>query len=387
MRIGIITYWATNDNYGQQLQCWALQQILIKFGHEPFLIKYDPYTKPPQKEKKSFIRRLSRYLLIYPLFLNVYSRYRKNKRIKNNEKRRFVDFRNNNILSTNVVYHSLAELQSAPPEADCYLSGSDQVFAALVNNRENHTYFLDFGDESIIRVSYAASFGRKEYPKELRNELFRLLSRFRVLLVREKSGIDICKEIGLSAKVVLDPTLLLNMNDYMNKLVGTSFNISSKYIYIYSINIRNKNEVEWNEITKFAKANSCKILITTASGYFQGEEVFPFGEYKYATIQEWLCNIFSSKYIVTTSFHGVVFSILFHKPFVWFPLKGTFSRGNARVEELLNELELTNYIWDQNKSLDVIFSSNVDWNKVDRLIEDRREESLAALKNALQYNF
>lgn len=386
MKIGIITLWQSSDNYGQQLQCWALQQELIKLGHEPYLIRYDIEHKFSKSSKPSIFKKLLKLLLVYPIVPFFIRKIRERKEQKlcdynalRNVERNFANFRKENIIMSNQVYTSLQNLRENPPKADAYIVGSDQVWAFLLDKYENRVMFLDFGEESIKRIAYAPSFSMKSYPNKLKSLLKENLKRFDFLSVREQTGVSICKELGFNVKAVVDPTLLLGKNDYMD-IKGLDVN-DGCYIYLYYLNVTEEKEIEWELLKKYATRNGLKIIATPASGYIPGRELFDGAEYRYANIPQWISLIDNANMVVTTSFHGVVFCILHHTPFVYFPLKGRFARGNNRVLDLLKEVGLESRCYSEfNKMM----KENVDWDMVDFRLNDNRLKSLDYLHHALK---
>ena len=110
----------------------------------------------------------------------------------------------------------MTKIQQNPPQADCYITGSDQVWAQLLDNINNEGFFLNFGSSQIKRISYAASFAMTSYPQELKKKLKEKLSIFSAISVRESSGVEICKELGYNVSWVLDPTFLLEQSDYLS---------------------------------------------------------------------------------------------------------------------------------------------------------------------------
>lgn len=387
MRIGIITLWQSNDNYGQQLQCWALQQALLKLGHEPYLIRYDIDGRI-NNTKKPLWKKILKVVLLYPLIKKLIRikkyNYEKGLILYNaikNKERRFDEFRNVNIRQGDTLYKSLKELQDYPPQADAYIVGSDQVWAHLLSNSENRAMFLDFGDTKVKRIAYAPSFSMQDYPYHLKDSLKENLSRFDYLSVREETGLRICERLGFSAQVVLDPTMLLDSNDYYRLSTREE---DGDYIYLYYLNIQNAEEVKWNELISFAKKHNLKIVATTASGYVQGREIFKGVEYQYATVGKWISLIKNAKLVVTTSFHGVVLSILHHTPFVYFPIMGKYSRGNNRVNDLCSMLGLSERIWNENMNYETIVSKKIDWNLIDSILVQERDKSFYYLQSALK---
>lgn len=386
MKVGIITLWQSSDNYGQQLQCWALQQVLIKLGHDPYLIRYDVEYRS-RNNKSPFWKKVLKLLLIYPVIKSLKRRKANDKEqllkaynAKRNEERQFLSFRKDKFLVSDNIYSTLQELKDNPPEAEAYIVGSDQVWAFTLDNYENRVMFLDFGDKKIKRIAYAPSFSMPSYPEKLKLALKENLDRFDSLSVREQTGAKICNEIGHTAQVVVDPTMLLTSKDY--SMIANA-NTCGPYIYLYYLNISNSEEVEWQLLYDFAKNNNLKVIATPASGYMQGKELFDKVEYQYATIPQWIGLINGARLVVTTSFHGVVFSIMHRTPFIYFPLMGKYSRGNNRVIDLCKILGLSDCIWNGSSSFDSLFHKIIDWKKVQEKLERLREGSIDYLKNSL----
>lgn len=385
MRIGIITFWQGKDNYGQLLQCWALQQYLKKQGHKPFLIRYDfvgnIYRPSPRRYLKLF--------LIYPIFRKIGSLINKmkNERLRyyndlKNEERKFSDFLKENIVVSDHIYSDYSALRKTPPLAECYITGSDQVWAQKLDYEDNKAFFLAFGEKDIKRIAYAPSFAMKNYPRKLLPLLKKELASFDNISVRESDGCRICASIGVKATKVLDPTLLLEKTDYL-QLLGKVAS-TKKYVYIYSLNIVSANEIRWNELQLYIKRNKNHIIATPASGYTPGRELFGSIDYSYATIQDWLSNIYYAELVITTSFHGIAFCVLLEKPFVYIPLKGKYSRGNNRVLDLLEDLDLNHRILDDNSTYESIAQQSIDWHLVNLKLIRKREHSFLFLKCALQ---
>lgn len=393
MKIGIVTYWNSSDNYGQQLQCYALQKYLRKIGHNPYLIRYI-YTKDADISPiLHTLKTILRYIFIYPALRNYLNKIKKNKQenfinelnIKNKQ-RQFSEFRDNHISLSENIYRSLKQLQVNPPSADVYITGSDQVWSQLLDRKDNEVYFLNFGKKSIKRIAYAPSFAMSSYPQHLHKKLKEQLSRFDAISVREYNGINICQEVGANAVKVLDPTLLLRGIDYENLITNINEDQSQNYenfIFLYSLNIEKLDDFGWNDLKQYANTAKYKIIVTPSSGYCPGYEIYDDVEYDYATISKWLFNIKQSKFVVTPSFHGIVFSILFHKTFAYIPLKGKWESGNARILNLLKDLGLECYIWDENKSIKELVLQTVDWNEVENKLSKQRLSSISYLNTNL----
>ena len=381
MKIGIITFWQSNDNYGQVLQCFDLQQQLIKLGYKPFLIKYAPLQKTV---RTSIAEKLWKLIQIYPIFLKL-RKMQKAKQAKafalKNRQRKFDEFRENHIITNGVIYRGLSDIQNNPPDSDCYICGSDQVWSLLLDNDENQAFYLNFGDKDTKRIAYAASFGRDVYPMELNSKLHDMLAKFDAVSVREKSGINICKKVGIQAVDVLDPTLLLTTKEYVQIIEKPS--VKEKYFYTYSLNITSEKDLCWKALLDYANRHGFKSVSTTSSGYFIGKEICSNTEYVYATIPQWLGYIQNAEFVATTSFHGVAFCLIMHTNFIYFPLKGTHSRGNSRVVSLLDYLGLHEKIFDGNMTIKQCIERPIDWNKVRAKLNIRKNDSINFLENCL----
>lgn len=389
MNIGIITFWESTDNYGQVLQAYALQQVLKGMGHEPFQIRYSLKASQSAENKPSVLKKILKVLLIYPLIKSIkrHKAFREDAECrtmieKKNEVRRFSDFRLTYIEQDSVIYNSIEDIRKNPPVADCYITGSDQVWTMLLSNEGNAAYFLDFGEKNIKRISYAASFGRSVYPKELQPRLKDLLSRFDAISVRELEGVEICKTVGIRAEHVLDPTLLLSKEDYLKKL-HIENKPKEKSLFVYSINVRTPEDLYWTELRKYADDNGLDITVTTSSGNIPGREIYDDVSYSYATIEDWLDKINRAQLVATTSFHGVVFCLLMHTNFVYVPLKNNRAKGNGRVESLLKTINLLEKICYKSEDIKLCAKNIVDWAFVDSRMKQNRINSMLFLQNNL----
>ena len=403
MKIGVITDWTSDNNYGEILQCWALQQILKREGHQPFLIRFLRYdwSNDSDNSGKSFIQTLKRYLIILikiifikpaiDSFLN-----NKEKRkiegkhpdadvyyAERNKERKFASFFDTNIETSQAIYHDYEELCSSPPAADIYITGSDQVWNYNMHISETKAFFLQFGDEKIKRISYAPSVGHDSWPEKRKEELRQYLSAFDAISVREDSGVDICKSVGFNATHVLDPTLLLTSDSYTQLIKDAKYKEEPPYIYIYSMNYSYPDDIAWNEIREYARENRLRIKVTPGAGYTPCREIFDDVEYDYATIPGWITNIAHAHLVITASFHGSVFAILFHKQLMYTPLKGEMSKSNSRVLGMLENFDLNCMIYNKKRKVSEYAVQVVEWEKVDENKNACRVRSISYLRQAI----
>ena len=367
-RIAIIT-WLTYRNYGTLLQAYALQYYLKNKGYNNAILN-DKTIIPKPSKKKALIRRIALFIIRKRKIFNKIKL--KNDALFEQFKRRYIQ-----------VDYNVEDLLGIEQRYDTFICGSDQIWNPFFLKYKHYSaYWLDFGDDKVKRIAYAASYGTDECPPSLQGKLMRQLARFDAISVREESGIAISAEAGRQAAHVLDPTLLLSMDDYFTLTANVPAR-KSPYIYIYSINIANKEDIRWSEFCTFATEQHFSPIVTPASGYLPGRELFEDVEYCYATIPQWISLIQHSKLVVTTSFHGVVFSILLHKHFVYFPLSGTNSKGNSRVLNLLSKVGLSECVWREKGDYYRIYNLCIDWINVEKCLSDLRLCSYIFLKKGL----
>lgn len=354
-KIGIVTYWKSNSNYGQILQNYALQYFLKAMGHSPFLIKYNSSVKNSVKRKLIHLF----FLLLPPskLFKSIFNRTKKVSIDNDSNDRGFENFKKNHISSTDIEY-DINKLESNPPLADFYFCGSDQVW-----NCYNDGYFLQWGSKSIPKIAYAVSFGKTQISNEFKYYLRKALKTFKVVAVREKSGLKICEESGRNDVIWRpDPTLLLNKNDY-RKLTTTLKKPEKDYILLYMVG--NKSSVDTAQIKNLAEKENLDIIyVPSMSREDSLPKTFP-------TINEWIHLFDHCKYVLTNSFHGTIFSIVFEKKFVVYNLSGVYSHMNTRIDSLLTELELKNRMYKDNLNF---IDSNINYNKITNYISNNSKK-------------
>ena len=387
MRIGIVTYWSSSDNYGQQLQCFALQKYLIGLGHDAYLIKYMPTSHIPLWRR---IARSVKYRLLVSSEQKEKDRNTKLISERNkllNCRRGFKEFRDKYIKSTEIVYRNIKELRNNPPDADIYICGSDQVWNNSLKDPDTAGWFLDFGKPTAKRVSYAASIGRDIDSCEI-NRFTRYLKNFNAISVREQKAYALCHQLGFDKSIIaIDPTLLLNSSDYdLIELDSNGTNVAGKpYVFIYTLNIRTAEEIYWDDFQKIIAEDGLQIRSVSSSGYLPARELLAGVLNEHATIPEWLSLIKHSEYVITTSVHGVVFCLLYHKPFYAVLLNNEYSKGNDRIISLLEFLHLSNLIVSNSESLKQINFENIDWIDVDAMIALLRQKSTHFIDDILSW--
>lgn len=347
MNIGILTH-PLETNYGGILQNYALQQTLISLGHNPITINCHPRD----------IKQLLKYNLKNLLFLP-FSKKRRPFKWNSYIHPLFKSFISNINLTEYCSSISLKALSCY--NLDAFIVGSDQVWRPkYVTNLDD--MFLKFAQKgTFYKMAYAASFGTSQWefsPKQTKRYR-KLAAKFNKISVREYSGVALCKtHFNLDAQKVLDPTLLLNREQY-ERVISNIPQSESPYILAYILD----NTPECNNLIKeLAQEKNTEIKIVSAHDNVS------------ITVEQWLSLFRDASYVITDSFHGTVFSIIFHKDFTTFTNQ---SRGADRFTSLLSGLSLNNRIWNGDIN---IARHTIDWEAVDLKLLDEREKSLSFLK-------
>lgn len=371
MKIGIITYWITRSNYGTVLQNYALQTFLRSFGFETFLIRTDiPLGCSRLDYYKSLLQKNGFFSLACYFKSRLFCKIARkiSSENKNDDKRNFPDFVNKNFNPIK-IFRSLSELESDCPMADIYISGSDQVWNTYGENyntvsEQIKAYLLSFVPDSAKKISCAASFGKSSLAMEFESLFKKELSRFDFISCREKSGVEICKRLGFENAVLQqDPTMILSSDEY-KKIASKSLVPKKPYILLYLLG--NDTDFSTRRLKQFAKLKNLEVV------YVPANEAQKINFYKktFPTVEEWLGLYENASAVVTNSFHGTVFSLIFNKPFLSVHQTGKFEDQNVRIDSLLEDFGLKNRIFSGD--FEKLFSS-VDFEKVNKRLEEIRK--------------
>lgn len=333
MKVAILTL-RIHSNFGYLMQLYALQKMVRSLGHEPYTF----YIKEEQPSFKAKFKEL-----IY----NLYAKYIKKENVVvfrkwlTDNERKYLDqntwdFVNKNIQLTDYIKSPKDFYSFDTSKYDAFIVGSDQVW------REPYSinlplYFFSFLKSKKPKMSYAASFGKSdisEYSSRLKKKCKLLIQDFKIVTVREKDGIDICREnFNIDAKQVLDPTLLLPAQEYLELAKkGKIHNQGRPYVFTYILDPSSK---KWELINEFAKTNGIDVINILPSRI--NENISLIANNVYPHVYDILSGFANADYVFTDSFHASVFSIIFKKQFYVFPNK---KRGNSRIYSLLNDYGL-----------------------------------------------
>ncbi len=384
MKIGILTQ-PLRNNYGAILQNYALQQVLFGMGHETITFDWEPEGFPMWKRAAYpivfYILGLLKGKDKVPHYIYQPST-REAKEISRNTKR-FVDKyicriqipTKGDILRNETIRRGL----------DAFFVGSDQVWRPRYNDGRLHEMYLSFtSDLPIKRVAYAVSFGTDEweYSNEETAICKNYASMFDLITVREASGVKLCRDfLGVEAKHVLDPTLLLDKSQYESLVMASNTERSKGTLFHYVLDPSADKEIFINMV-----ASNYGLVPFTVMPKYQKERLSrsvvrnKLEDCVYPGVEKWLRAFMDAKFIICDSFHGCVFSIIFRKPF-WV-IKNA-ARGNSRFESLLRMLQLENRLIDINNVNPVPVDDVINWEMVDKQIRGLADLSKALLTEAL----
>ena len=311
MKIGILTQPLLN-NYGGTLQNYALQTVLMKLGHKPITIDYMP--------KSSLVGYwLSCLKTILYFFIPSKRRGFSSHPRRKFRNPKFAEFTSKRIKTTKMVSR-LSNSLIKEYGLDAIIVGSDQVWRPNYN-RHIEDLFLDFvNNKKTLKLAYAASFGTDEweYTAAKTEQIRPLIKQFNAISVREQSGVDLCKNyLDVEAKQVLDPTMLLELADYKEICQNIPAD-KDNYILAYVLDMTPEKKKLLEE-----KAIEIKLPVKTFSAEDEAT----------LSIEEWLSKFRDASFVMTDSFHGTVFSILFGKEF---RCMQNSKRGSSRFDTLLS---------------------------------------------------
>lgn len=343
-------------NYGGILQNYALQQVLRKLGHKPITMNVVKCT-PRWYRWASTLKRT--------IFKKSHeeSPYQERKRLK-----RWRGFVENNISKTPLL-RKYREKDIRRFQIDAIVVGSDQVWRPIYNVNVEDMFCGFLSDRRIPRLTYAASFGASEweFSEEQTERCSHLLRNFCRVSVREENGVPLCeKYFNRETQVVLDPTLLLRREHYeslCSDIPQESFN----FLFAYILDL---TEEKLTFVNRIAREKGLKVIVTSKE---VSSEDCP---------EMWLSHFRDAKFVVTDSFHGTVFSLLFHQPFLSIQNK---QRGNARFDTLSSLFCIDQQIVGDEElvSKDISSIAIPNWEYIDNVLGEKRKSSMGFLEEGL----
>lgn len=379
-KVGICACYNTL-NYGSMLQSFATQAAIDSMGYSSEYIVYK------KKKTPAFIMKQLPRLLNSNLMFDKIMKIKKKRALgkypeiasKNKTREKaFKRFQDKYYRKFSPVYYGYDELCKAANSYDSIVVGSDQLWTP--GGLATNFYNLMFVPDEVNKISYATSFGVSSIPRYQRNRTKNYLRRINYLSVREIKGAELVNKVaGCSAKVVVDPTMLLTKQQWQ-ELISEKRIVEEPYIFCYFLGENTEHRKIANELKE---KTGLPIVCTPFLDSFV-ECDLQFGEHQLFDVgpDDFINLIRGAEYVLTDSFHGSVFSILHHKKFVTLNRfdEGKQSR-NSRIDSLCSILGLEARRYRSN-ILEQI-SADIDYESVDRKLMSLREESLEFLEKAL----
>ena len=375
MKIGILTQ-PLRNNYGGLLQAYALKKVLEDLGNEVWIL---------QREAPQWYERTRSFLIAPKLKMVMKVILRKPSGLTQEESKlisRETDkFVNKYFLNKSPRLLSTLKLKEYVEENgfDAIVVGSDQVWRPFYN-ADIRNNFLDFcvGNTAISRIAYAASFGVDtwEFSEKQTEACRRLAPLFDVISVREDSGVELCRKyLGVSATHVLDPTMLLEKDDYVKLIQEWGEQHSQGNLFCYILDAANKKTTFIDEAKRKTGLTPFRVyprLAHTKKNVRKKPD-----DCIYPRVTQWLRAFIDAEMVITDSFHGCVFSIIFNIPF-W--CIGNPERGNTRFDSLLKLFHLEDRRIGTNVQ-DMDFKAPVDWYSVNEI----RKEMVVKSRKVFNY--
>lgn len=347
-----------NNNYGGLLQSYALQEFLRRRGHDVMVIKMSIII--PDRSMKGVLKNFIKVIIGKKI---------RDKRILEKVSKNMVQFMNNNMNCTLEINDKKDFLLLNDYNYDTYVVGSDQVWRFDYTKDRFLNYFFDFvKNDKIKRISFAASFGIDKWAKNEKETLIisSLLKKFQAISVREKSGVELCKNnLGITPTHLLDPVFLLNMKDYQ-ELINTKTKQNNSDddgdLLVYMLDYTEDKHKAVEIISKATNYSPFRVGINP-----KNKNII------YPPVSEWIDGFMKAKYIITDSFHGCVFAILFHKPFIVY---GNNSRGLTRFDSLLETFNLKSRFITNSLELKIeMIKEDINFNEINEIIIKKRNEA------------
>ena len=356
MKIGIVTQ-PLIANYGCFLQNFALQEVIKQLGHTPITIDYMPNMGVPR-----YILHIAKSLICacIPGHKPSFRPF--------NVRRTFIfqQFLDDHLQVTSTVHRYSPSLVKKY-HLNAVVTGSDQVWRPAFNHSLEDMYLRFVRDKGIVKFSYAASFGVDvwEYDQKLEKKCRKWVQNLNGVSVREYSGIKLCREhLGIDAMEVLDPTLLLNRSSY-ERICNSVPVDSTSFVAVYVLELT-------QELKDLVSALSADLNMTV--------RICTANETATLSIPEWLSMFRDASYIITDSFHGTVFSIIFQKEFISI---GNKKAGLSRFHSLLSRFKLEDRLYVPGIGSGELFNQPIHWDVVYDCLARLRKDSLFYLKKCI----
>ncbi len=373
--VAIVTWCNNNINYGQVLQAYSMQTVLNKLGYKPVIIKYRKFVQELDPTWLNFATPQIRKMYEWAFEMKKAGLPLWRTKIK------FIDFENKYIKQTRQCYCK-KEVEDEINRIKCkiLLCGSDQIWNPGVFDP---IYYLDFGDDNLLRIAYAPSIAEDEVNNRnyhIFSKMKRLIERIDAVSVREESGSKIVRELSKrQVETVLDPTFLLSPKDW--DIIACSDYKKEEYILCYLLGDVRQHSKFLEAIMK--KYNMTKIIciitekkkISSDSKITIKQDVGP---------DKFIGLLKNAKVIYTDSFHGVAFAINYNKNFFVcrrFGLNNDCCNKETRINNILEIFKLQNRFVENVEQINAC--NRINYCEVNQILRKERNKAYFYLKHAL----
>ena len=345
-------------NHGAVLQCYALCEAVKEMGHEVELIDYRSYKIYFRQFLSCLLRHRRRRLSVVLPFRNF-----QKKHLPLSKKTFWKKIKVADTLSLD-----------ARQNMDIYISGSDQLWNYKITGGLDFNFLLEFAPFGSKKISYASSMGGVEFPDEVKESVKNALKDFSAIAAREEFTKNKVEALtGRHVALTLDPVFL---RDSYSELISKKKVPNEHYIVTYCL----QDSERFRRVLRIVKKRHGMSVLNIGPVHPEGAD-----RHIYALSPgEWLGMIENSDYVVTNSFHGTAFSILFKRQFLCLGMTGGVSPRNDRLSNLCGLLNVEDRLLLDDIGLDSLgMEPDIDYSKVDVVLDKERENSLAYLRNSL----
>ena len=365
---GIITF-HNSYNCGSMLESYAIQTIVDKIAGNAEIINFSNNGQIKLYSvfyENNSMKNIIKNLMLFP----------HRKRIKKNNLK-YEEFKNT-YMNLSKEYHHISELDDS--DYKNVIAGSDQIWNITIEDSDE-AYFLPWV-KNAKKIAYSPSFGAKNIMDYCSNpEKYReMINNFDVLSIRENNGKKWIKELcNKDVDVLLDPTLLLNVDDY-KKLEYNNFNPKGKYIFFYSPSF-NRNICKY--VKQIADKYNLKVITWSAKSYYlKMIKSFGFELAEFENPSMYLSLIKNAELVMTTSYHGTIFSTIYRKKFIVIKNGGMYGNDD-RVKTLLKQINMQNRLMPYEFDPNYNYLEEIDYSNYDKFLPELKKKSIDYLKRNL----
>lgn len=352
-----LTTWFHHQNYGTALQAIALFEVIKSFGYDVDVVDYIPHNTRYTNEKHTFFSDSERF-------------------VDEARTNRFEQFVEKSFEFTKKCVDD-EDFISLNKKYKAFVAGSDQIWSPIVFDSR---YYLDYVSDNRKKISYGSSFGVPIVKNDMvRDRMANLMSQFAHLAAREDAGVRLIQEVAeRDAIQVLDPTLLLSYDEWTKIIPPRKSKKKDKYILCYFLG---DNQNQWKHVERISKQYKLPVKVIPT---FTKDESY--GELQHGVGPVELIKLIdSAELVLTDSFHGSLFAIIYSKPFYAFERfhKDDPVSQNSRLYNILKLLNIKDHLIGYEDQIRSKYDDKIDFIKIHKIIDENRQHSVAYLKDSL----